>query len=128
MEAPDFVHHARAETMLQDFARLRKAIRTDHDIEAADRALDKCERWFACINPNPKEHALNEEVERLRSALKRVGTPSAFYVATSNVDPEAYGRMVYAEIVLKGPDLHEAEAAAEAAVRSRFAPPLKEDT
>ncbi|MFV1626812.1 hypothetical protein VWY34_14395 [Phaeobacter sp. JH20_02] len=70
MEAQDFIHHARAETMLEDFARLRKAIRTDHDIEAADRALDKCERWFACINPNPKEYALNKEVERLRDICR----------------------------------------------------------
>ncbi|GLO70290.1 hypothetical protein MACH17_18070 [Phaeobacter inhibens] len=71
---------------------------------------------------------LQEEVDRLREALNRVATPSAFYVATSAVDPEAYGRMVYAEMVLKGLDLEEAEAMAEAAVRSRFAPPLKEDT
>ena len=46
-----FVGLARVETMLRDFNRLRKAIRTDHDIEAAEEALDKCERWFGCIDP-----------------------------------------------------------------------------
>lgn len=52
-----FIGLARVETMLKDFDRLRRAIRTEHDIEAAERALDKCERWFACINPNPKEES-----------------------------------------------------------------------
>lgn len=41
-----FVQGARAETMMRDIGRLRRAIRTDHDIEAAEEALDKCERWF----------------------------------------------------------------------------------
>ncbi|MFV1798218.1 hypothetical protein [Phaeobacter sp. Ay1a-4a] len=128
MEAQDFIHHARAETMLKDFARLRKAIRTEHDIEAAERALDDCERWFDCINPNPKTADLQEEVARLQNALKRVATPSAFYVATNTVDPEDYGRMVYAKMVLKGADPHQAEFEAEKAVRSRFVALAKEDT
>ncbi|MFV1538732.1 hypothetical protein [Phaeobacter sp. JH204B] len=76
MSAPDFVHHARAETMLKDFARLRMAIRTEHDIEAAERALDDCERWFDCINPNPKTAALQDEVDRLREALGRAARHS----------------------------------------------------
>ena len=41
-----FVQGARVETMLRDIGKLRRAIRTDHDIEAAEEALDKCERWF----------------------------------------------------------------------------------
>ncbi|MFV1627979.1 hypothetical protein VWY34_15525 [Phaeobacter sp. JH20_02] len=82
MEAQDFIHHARAETMLKDFARLRKAIRTEHDIEAAERALDDCERWFDCINPNPKTADLQEEVERLReaNAILRAKVSGAIYV------------------------------------------------
>ncbi len=51
-----FIGLARVETMLKDFDRLRRAIRTEHDIEAAERALDKCERWFYCIDPNPSSH------------------------------------------------------------------------
>lgn len=46
-----FVSAARAQTMLRDFDRLRKAIRA-WDPEAADKALDKCERWFDLIDPN----------------------------------------------------------------------------
>ena len=42
----EFVQGARVETMLRDIGKLRRAIRTDHDIEAAEMALDKCERWF----------------------------------------------------------------------------------
>ena len=42
----DFVRGARVETMLRDISKLRRAIRTNHDIEAAEIALDNCERWF----------------------------------------------------------------------------------
>lgn len=49
-----FLRVSRTQTMLRDFDRLRRAIRQDHDIEAAEAALDQCERWFACINPNPE--------------------------------------------------------------------------
>ncbi len=49
---PEFIGLARVETMLRDFNALRRAIRTEHDIEAAEAALDRCERWFSCINPN----------------------------------------------------------------------------
>lgn len=48
-----FIGLARVQTMLRDFNRLRKAIRVDHDIEAAEEALDMCERWFDCLSPNP---------------------------------------------------------------------------
>ncbi|AUQ64392.1 Lar family restriction alleviation protein [Phaeobacter inhibens] len=99
----------------------------DCDFQGFDWPLEAEPNAFGRWNTRA-DTALQEEVERLREALKRVATPSAFYVATSNVDPEAYGRMVYAEMVLKGSGLHEAEAEAEAAVRSRFAPPLKEGT
>ena len=53
MTDPDlFVGLARVETMLRDINRLRRAIRLEHDIEAALEALDKCERWFGCISPS----------------------------------------------------------------------------
>ncbi|SLN09503.1 hypothetical protein ROJ8625_00002 [Roseivivax jejudonensis] len=46
-----FIAPARAETMLRDFDRLRQSIRSG-DIKAAEKALDKCERWFSCIDPS----------------------------------------------------------------------------
>lgn len=49
-----FVNAARAITMNRDFNRLRKAIRTEHCIIKAGEALDRCERWFDLINPNPE--------------------------------------------------------------------------
>lgn len=48
-----FVNVSRAQTMLRDFNRLRRAIRKEFDIEAAEAALDRCERWFDLIDPNP---------------------------------------------------------------------------
>ncbi len=45
-----FVNAARAQTMLRDFDRLRKAVR-DHDPFAADAALDRCERWIDQLRP-----------------------------------------------------------------------------
>lgn len=59
-EQKPFVHLARTQTMLGDFNALRKAIRHDHDIVAADEALDRCERWFDLIAPNPEEEKVNE--------------------------------------------------------------------
>ena len=66
----EFVQGARVETMLRDIGRLRRAIRTDHDIEAAEEALDKCERWFdqlkvisqhdAYISDHPPEASRHE--------------------------------------------------------------------
>lgn len=50
-----FIGAARAQTMLRDFDHLRRAIRHDHDILEAEKALDKCERWFSCIDPAAKE-------------------------------------------------------------------------
>jgi len=46
-----FVNAARAQTMLRDFDRLRKAVR-DHDPFAADAAFDRCERWIDQLQPN----------------------------------------------------------------------------
>ncbi|WHZ33447.1 hypothetical protein [Sagittula sp. MA-2] len=54
LQAP-FIRAARTETMLRDFNRLRRAIRMDHDIIAAEKALDNCERWIGCIDPNVTE-------------------------------------------------------------------------
>ena len=54
MTAQPFVDAARAITMQRDLNRLREAIR-NFDPDASDKALDKCERWFGLIGPNPKE-------------------------------------------------------------------------
>lgn len=43
-----FVHGAKVQTALMDFARLRKAIR-DHDSFAAEKAWDRCERWLPAL-------------------------------------------------------------------------------
>lgn len=40
-----FVTSARAQTMLRDFDKLRRAIRA-HDSFAAEEAFDYCERWI----------------------------------------------------------------------------------
>jgi len=40
-----FTQAARAQTMLSDLNRLRRAIRS-HDTFATEAALDQCERWF----------------------------------------------------------------------------------
>lgn len=45
-----FVDGARAQTMLRDFDRLRKAIR-QHDSEATEAAWEKCERWVDQLRP-----------------------------------------------------------------------------
>ncbi len=50
-----YVGAARVQTMLRDFERLRQAIRSG-DIEAADKALDRCEPWFGCIDPARKRY------------------------------------------------------------------------
>lgn len=49
-----FMRGARAETMLRDFDRLRRAIRS-HDSDATEAAWENCERWVGCINPTPPE-------------------------------------------------------------------------
>lgn len=61
-----------------------------------------------------------DEIERLRSALERISTPEAFYVSTSQVDPEALGRMVYANAVCEGQDLGAAAQRVENVLRERF--------
>ena len=58
-----FVSASRAQTMLRDFDRLRRAIRAG-DIKEADEALDKCERWISCIDPNATHPA---------PALRKIG-------------------------------------------------------
>ena len=50
-----FIGQARVETMRKDINRLRTAIRTEYDIIAAEEALDRCERWFDCLTPNPPD-------------------------------------------------------------------------
>ena len=46
-----FVHAARAQTMLRDFDRHRKAIPTG-DFDKIQDTWDKCERWVDLIPPN----------------------------------------------------------------------------
>jgi hypothetical protein len=45
-----FMQAARAETMLRDFDKLRRAIR-EHDSEATEEAWGKCERWVDQLRP-----------------------------------------------------------------------------
>lgn len=60
------------------------------------------------------------EAERLRAGLQRIATPSAFYVGTCHVDPEAFARMIYAEKVLAGLDLELADKETEAETKGRY--------
>ncbi len=60
------------------------------------------------------------EAERLRAGLQRIATPSAFYVGTCHVDPEAFARMIYAEKVLAGMDLELADKETEAETKDRY--------
>lgn len=64
--------------------------------------------------------ALEERVERLEKALERIETPNAFWVATAHVDPEAYARMVFAELVRRGKSVEDAEEIAEKKTRTRY--------
>lgn len=64
--------------------------------------------------------ALQAENERLREALKRITTPLAFYMATSDVDPEVFARMVYAYKVRGGMSLKQAEKETEAETQERY--------
>lgn len=45
-----FVRGAKVETMLRDFDRLRRAIRS-HDTFATEAAWEKCERWLGSLRP-----------------------------------------------------------------------------
>lgn len=45
-----FVGAAKAQTMLRDFDRLRRAIR-EHDSFEAEAAWDRCERWVDQLRP-----------------------------------------------------------------------------
>ena len=49
-DAP-FTRAARAQTMLRDFEKLRRVIRSEGTPDIQD-AWDKCERWVGLINPN----------------------------------------------------------------------------
>ena len=60
-----------------------------------------------------------DEIERLRAGLKALAEPQAFYVATSDVPPEALGRMIFAEEILKGSDLGLARKISESAAHVR---------
>lgn len=61
-----------------------------------------------------------EIVAHLRAALLRIATPQAFYVATSNVDPESFARMIFAQAILDGLTLEEAERKTEFETRKRY--------
>ena len=52
--------------------------------------------------------------ERYRKALERIASSEAFWVASSDIDPECHLRMFYAQGVLDGVD--DPEAFAEARV------------
>lgn len=62
------------------------------------------------------------EIERLRAALGRIAEPEAFFVATSDIDPEALGRMLYAQKILSGSSFLSAEKTTEEELRARFLP------
>lgn len=62
---------------------------------------------------------LEAENAKLRAALGRVARPEAFYVATSNIDPEALARMIYSQAILGGLALSAAEETAEREARKR---------
>ena len=59
------------------------------------------------------------EIDRLTKALTRIATPSAFWVATSDVDPEALARMVYAQCILDGGTAEDAEGMATVKAQDR---------
>jgi hypothetical protein len=61
-----------------------------------------------------------DKIAHLTAALVRVATPEAFYVATSNVDPEAFARMVFAQAILEDHTLESATAKAEFETRQRY--------
>ncbi|WP_181820597.1 hypothetical protein [Paracoccus versutus] len=50
IEKQPFVQAAKAQTMLRDFDRLRRAIR-EHDSFEAEAAWDRCERWVDQLRP-----------------------------------------------------------------------------
>ena len=81
------------------------------------KRLTKAKQCPATRHPGPNERAAifvtckfaadaltaqAAEIERMKAALTRIATPSAFYVATADVNPEALARMVYAEKVRNG--------------------------
>lgn len=67
----EFVGLAKVQTMRKDFDTLRRAIKSDHDIEAADDAWDNCERWLGCIDATAADRisSLQAANERLRRHL-----------------------------------------------------------
>ncbi len=58
-------------------------------------------------------------IERLREALKRIATPAAFWVATSDVNPECLARMVYAQCIHDGGTAEDAESLATVRAQER---------
>ena len=61
-----------------------------------------------------------ERIEFLLAALKRIAEPEAFYVATSDVDPEVFARMAYARNILDDFTLERAEEKAKFDTRARY--------
>ena len=61
-----------------------------------------------------------QRIEHLTSAIKRIATPEAFYVASSSVDPEAFARMTFAKCILDGMTLDAAEEKASYETRQRY--------
>lgn len=77
---------------------------------------------LAAINSDKAAAKITEQaetIERLRDALTRIATPSAFWVATSDVNPECLARMVYAECVLDGGTAEDAESLATVKAQER---------
>lgn len=62
----------------------------------------------------------DETITHLRNALERIATPKAFYVATSDINPEAYARMIYAQAILDGLTLERAEQKTEYETHQRY--------
>ena len=67
-----------------------------------------------------------QRIEHMRRALKRIAEPQAFYVATSDVDPEAFARMTFAQAILDDQTVESAIQKAELETRQRY--PLRRST
>lgn len=62
-----------------------------------------------------------DQVAKMKKALVRIGEPKAFFRPTSRVDPEAYARMIFADMIVAGRDFDSAEAEAERKTQDRYA-------
>lgn len=87
----DFVGLAKVQTMHRDFSTLRRAIKADHDIEAADDAWDMCERWLGCIDATAADRiiALQAENDQMREVIQSNDRIVAYPVCTS-INPRGY--------------------------------------